>query len=267
MSGCVAVFDAGIGSYLVVEKLRAAYPYVDFVYLADRASFPYGLKTEEELQCCVYSALCFLDSLAPQLIVVASNVPSVTLLEQLTPLFNTAIVGVYPPVQTALNLSNTGHIGILGVKAMAESVAIKEYIEKHSGTDSTINSFNASELVNLVESGAFLQDKTGTLAAVTHFIENILQQYPAIDTFTLSSTHLPWLTSYFNQAYPHISFVDPADDIIATLPQLEAGKGTLRAFVTTSKNKEFGIEAFKSMLNILNLELSLEQVTIEQVTV
>ena len=266
MPSGVAVFDAGIGSYLMVEKLITCYPQVDFIYLADRASFPYGLKTSEELLRCVYSAMRFLVEMNPELIIVASNVPSVTLLSILKQHFDTPIIGVYPPVQNALKLSKSRHIGVLGVKAMTESVAIQRYIEENSAPDAEVRCFNASELVNIVESGLFLRDEAGTLNAVIRFIDEILQQYPAIDTFTLSSTHLPWLESYFKRAYPHIAFVDPADDIIAALPALKSGNGTLRSLVTVCENGEFGIDAFKSMLNKLGLALNLEQVTIEQVT-
>jgi glutamate racemase len=265
MSDCVAIFDAGLGSYLIVDKLRSKHPQVDFLYLADRASFPYGTKTLAELKVCVYSAIRFLEKFKPQLIIVASNVPSVTLLSSLTPLFKTPILGIYPPIQSALKHSITGNIGILGVKAMTESAAIQNYISAQAPLESDIKCFNVSPLVELVESGRFLSDEVGTRKAILHSIDNILNQYPMIDTFTLSSTHLPWLNSYFEHAYPSISFIDPANDIISSISKLKQGNGILRTMVTVGVDKAFSISDFKSTLDALNLNLVPEVVTIEQV--
>lgn len=230
----VVVFDVGIGSYLLVEKLKRKYPKVDYIYLADRASFPYGLKTKTQLLNCIYSAIKHCEQVKPQLVVIASNVPSVTILDELMPHITQPITGVYPPIEKALSLSKSKNIGVLGVKAMTESKAIQSFIAEHSQTDATVNCFNASELVHLVESGTFVNDKAYTLAQVTAFITKVLTTHPAIDTFTLSSTNLPWLESYFIEAFPALNFVDPADDVIESLPPLTDGQGQLQTLVTSS---------------------------------
>lgn len=40
----VAVFDAGIGSYALVELIRHSQPQRDIIYFADRANFPTAPK-------------------------------------------------------------------------------------------------------------------------------------------------------------------------------------------------------------------------------
>ena len=45
----IEIFDAGIGSYAMVERGRARSPLQDVDYLADRTSFPDGGKTTADL--------------------------------------------------------------------------------------------------------------------------------------------------------------------------------------------------------------------------
>jgi glutamate racemase len=59
----------------------------------------------------------------------------------------------------------------------------------------------ASDLVELVESGAFLTDVNGTLAAVRAKLEAL---HPHTDVASLSSTHPPWLARYFEQAMAYV---------------------------------------------------------------
>ncbi len=67
------------------------------------------------------------------------------------------------------------------------------------------------------------------------FCDDIAASYPLIDTLTLSSTHLPWLRSFFETARPDWQFLDPADDVIAALPQPKGGSGRTIALVTESE--------------------------------
>lgn len=56
----IGIFDAGIGSYAVVERVRARFPRQDIVYFADRASFPYGSKAPAQLLASVRAATEYL---------------------------------------------------------------------------------------------------------------------------------------------------------------------------------------------------------------
>ena len=46
----VAVFDSGIGSLSIIRELKREVPYEDLLYFADRAHFPYGGKSHQELR-------------------------------------------------------------------------------------------------------------------------------------------------------------------------------------------------------------------------
>lgn len=265
MQKAIAIFDAGIGSYSITEKLRKAFPKADLVYLADRASFPYGHKTQPELLSLIYSAMNFLqDNYSPQLIVLASNVPSVTVLEQVRELIDVPIIGVYPPVKKALDISTSSLVGVLGVKSLVCSEQMTRYIENNVIKGQQAKSFDASELVHLVESGEFLFNQEKTKETVKRYIDTLLVQYPTMDTFTLSSTHLPWLWDYFTTLYPTLNFLDPADDVVAGIRSVVDGSGDILGLVSTSEKSQFSVEDFKKMLDKLNINIPIEQVDIPQ---
>jgi glutamate racemase len=268
MHNPIAIFDAGIGSYSITEKLRETFPKADLIYLADRASFPYGHKTLPQLSTIIYSAMYFLqNNYAPQLIVLASNVPTITVLEQLRKWINVPIVGVYPPVKKALEISASSLVGVLGVQSLVRSEQMARYIEQNVGQQQQAKSFDASTLVHLVESGAFLFDQQQTRATIKNYIDGILAEHPTMDTFTLSSTHLPWLFEYFTELFPSLSFLDPADDVVAGIESVVDGKGEILGLVSTAVDNHFGVEDFKKMLGVLNIDIPLEQVTIPQIDI
>src|SRR5699024_11457990 len=71
---------------------------------------------------------------------------------------------------------------------------------------------------------------------VKRFMDNIIEQDETIDVFTLSSTHLSWLYSYLKELYPHIQFIDSANEIINKANiYTSKGTGTIKALVTTNE--------------------------------
>ncbi|MBF0828423.1 hypothetical protein, partial [Muribacter muris] len=76
--------------------------------------------------------------------------------------YETEILGVYPPIKEAIEKSASKNIGVLGVQSLIESDEMLQYIEQEATSDATVQTYNASTLVELVESGAFLSDKYRT---------------------------------------------------------------------------------------------------------
>lgn len=257
----IAVFDAGIGSYSIVTLLKKEFPEQDIIYLADRNQFPYGYKSKDDLKKVIRSTLTYLENWSPSLIVVASNAPSITVLDDVKDEYETEILGVYPPIKEAIEKSASKNIGVLGVQSLIESDEMLQYIEQEATSDATVQTYNASTLVELVESGAFLSDKYRTLITVKRFMDNIIEQDETIDVFTLSSTHLSWLYSYLKELYPHIQFIDSANEIINKANiYTSKGTGMIKALVTT--NEKYTLQEFKKMLQNFNVQLNLEEIEI-----
>lgn len=249
----IGVFDAGIGSYAVAALIRRHYPQQDIVYLADRASFPYGAKSKSELGAVVLRAIQALQELGCTAIVLASNAPSVMVLDDLLADLTLPVIGIYPPVREAVDVSSTKHIAVLGVQALVKSPQIQAYIQANKG-NAQVAVFNASPLVDLVESGQFLSQPAMTQIAVNQFMEIVQASDRLTDTCTLSSTHLPWLKPFFEQAAPAMIFLDPANKVISLLaPFVSQGAGKTVCVATQSAVNS--LADLRSMLATLGVEI------------
>jgi len=254
----IAVFDAGIGSYAIVAAIKKRLPRQDILYFADRASFPYGSKERGELLAVMRRTIAFLESKDPSTIVIASNAPSIMVLDELRQYSSVPLFGVFPPLDEAFAASASGFIGIMGVRSLIESTALARFVERHSAGRGDVALINASPMVELVESGSFLFSPAKTQAAVSAFIEEIFRQYPLIDVLTLSSTHLPWLRPFFEAARPGCFFLDPAEKIVAGIGEGTPGSGEVLGLVT--EGKEHNLETFRQMLARLGVDIPLQRV-------
>lgn len=259
----IGVFDAGIGSYAIVQEIRRAHPAQDILYLADRASFPYGSKDKTELSAVVLAAIQALVRLGAQAVVLASNAPSVVVLDDLKPCLLAPVVGVYPPVREALRLSATGHIAVLGVQSLVTSPEIQAYIRREA-EGKQAETVNGSPLVEYVENGDFLARPAQTQAAVDRYMADLRRRWPDIDTCTLSSTHLPWLLHYFERAAPGMQYVDPAASVIEQLrPWFSGGQG--RTICLATESPAHPLAGLRTMLDTLGVQLEPQLIDIPRV--
>lgn len=257
----LAVFDSGIGSYGVVKAIHERLPNQDILYLADRASFPYGGKSRDELVRIMKKTIDFLFRYHPSGIVIASNAPSIMVLEELKTQVEIPLFGVYPPLKEAMKASKSGHVGIMAVKSLVESETLDHFIRNFSDHPENVAQINASPMVELVESGMFQFDPIETQKRVSQFVRTIQKDFPEIDVLTLSSTHLPWLREFFESAWPTCTFLDPAETIVSSLGNGTVGSGKIQGLVTESEG--YSVDTFKRLLDQLGVDIPLNGVEIE----
>lgn len=249
----IGVFDAGIGSYGIVRTIRTHYPDQDILYLADRASFPYGTKTKGALAASVSRAIAKLAEEGAAAVVLASNAPSVMVLDGIRDAQPVPVLGIYPPVKEALERSRSGQIAVLGVESLVRSVEIRGYVEQLAG-GRHVHLVNASALVQLVEDGTFLSNPHAAGARVAAFMQKLRRAVAQLDVCTLSSTHLPWLAPFFREAAPEVEFLDPADALMPLLhPYTSAGSGRTVCLATESPSLPLG--DLQRMLDLLGVDL------------
>lgn len=258
----IAVFDCGIGSYAAVDAIRKRLPRQDIVYLADRASFPYGRRGRQELLGIMERTLRYLDGFAPAAILVASNAPSITVLDDLSGLLATPVFGVRPPVRAALAAAGAGRVAVLGVRSMVESPELVTYIAAEAGERAAqVHPVDATELIELVEGGQFLFEPERTQDRVKTLLDDRDARHPGIAAMTLSSTHLPWLRAFIETARPGCPLFDPLDDAVgAILPHTCEGEGRTLGLVT--ENPAYDVAEFARMLDRLGIDLTMHVVRV-----
>lgn len=264
----IAVFDSGVGSYSIVRVLQTRLPRENIVYLADRASFPYGGKSHEELLSIIRKTISWLErNYSPKLIVVASNTPSIQVLADLKHDVTTSLIGVFPPIEEAVKHSRTKHIAILATKGAVRSSELDGFIrEQKIPSGAVIHKVDASALVALVEPGTFQTNAEKTKKTIEDVIGPVLKADPLVDAMTLSSTHLPFLRKYLEELYP-IAFLDPADEAAKEVESelsakglLSEGKGSIEVVATVQGDLTGG--DLQSILKTLGLQTRVRTVAI-----
>ena len=255
MNKAIAVFDAGLGSYAIVEAIKKAYPLQDIIYFADRKSFPYGTKTTEELRDIIENSIDFLLEKGAAFIVLASNAPSITVLDKIKNKDN--VIGIYPPLKDVIKDKKKNTL-IIGAKVMIDSPELQEYIKKEVGDFyKQFHVENASPLIQLIESGDFINNIVETEKTIRNFINDCENKFGKLDSITLSSTHLPWLFSYFKKIIPEVKLYDPADNLVKAIKNYtNIGEGKIHSII--SESEKYPAKDFLKILNTLNIKLDYE---------
>ena len=226
----IVVFDSGLGSLSIIKPIRQILK-AEIIYFADQANYPYGNKSKLQLNNIIKKTIQSLDRFEPDIIVMASNTPSLML-----QISSPRIIDVKPPLQLAAKLSASKHIGILGTKSAVRSRGLTDFIKNNDISKSIkITKINGSDLVDLVESGKFITNEKQSKKIIQNTLSKILLVKP-IDVITLSSTHLPFLKSLLQECFPHIQFIDPgeiiAQRVYKKIKTKQSKKNSLKIFTS-----------------------------------
>jgi len=227
----IVVFDSGFGSLSVIKAIQKKVT-ADIIYFADQKNFPYGTKSVSHLSKIIESTITTLEKkFNPDLIVIGSNTPSL-LLKKLTK--KSKIIGVFPPLEYAKN-TKSGVIAILATKSVVESNMLKNYIKKHVPKKIKVIKINASPLIELVESGKFIDNKNLCKKKIkTILLKPLVSNH--VDIAMLSSTHLPFLLPLLRQIFPHVTFLDPRNKVA----------NQVRKFLSKKSSKTNSLKIFTS---------------------
>ena len=243
----IVVFDSGLGSLSIIKEIQKIAK-TDIVYFADQKNYPYGTKSQAQLSTIIKKTITLLEEkFVPDIIVVASNTPSLMI-----NLVTRKIIDVKPPLKLAQKKSKSKKIGILATKSAINSKGLTNYIKQNNISKSyKIFKINGSNLVDLVESGKFLNKKNYCKKIIKENLENIIIS-EKIDVITLSSTHLLFLKTLLKKEFPKIKFIDPGN-IVATkvflkIKNKQSKRNSLKIFTSGD------VISFKKKLNKIGIK-------------
>lgn len=201
--------DSGVGGLPYLERARELLPDERFVYLADRAGFPYGAKSRGEIEAIVLDRVARLrGSCSPKALVIACNTASQTALEAVraaNPGF--PVIGTVPAVKPAAQLSRSGTIGVLATIVAVADPYLDSLVQRFAPGTRVVRE-EAQELVEFVEHrflGAGADERR--LAVIDH-VRRLVEA--GADEIVLACTH----------------FLHVADDIAAAAEEVAAGMRT-----------------------------------------
>lgn len=256
----VAVFDSGIGSLSIIQELKKEIPHENLLYFADKAHFPYGNKSATQLRDIILSTVNYLERYKPKLTVIASNTPSIAILDQIRRMVNVPLIGIRPPLKEACRLTKKKHIGIMATKLTINSKELENQIKREVPQKILVTKFNASPIIELIEKGIHISNERKTFDTINQVIGSEVDK--EIDVITLSSTHLPFVKSYLNSLLPTIKFVDSAKAVAKEVRKYlifnrmikKTGNGRLQILVSDEKRQ------FEQIIRAMGIREPVEEI-------
>jgi glutamate racemase len=253
--GRIAVFDSGFGSLSIINAIQK-YTKADIIYFADQKNFPYGKKSKAKLEKIIKHTISNLkEKFHPDLIVVGSNTP--TLLANKIISNDPMVIGVLPPILYAQNITKTNCIALLVTNSIAKSFALSNFIKKNHKMKIKFLTIDSSDLVELVETGTFIDKKSLCTEKIISILQKKFVKYN-VDVATLSSTHLPFLLPLLQQIFPQVEFLDPADSVAKQIKRnklfFPSKKNTLKIYTSGNAKK------FQKLLHQIGIKRSVHQI-------
>ncbi len=261
----IAVFDSGVGGLTVLHELLVSLPTEDYLYLGDTARFPYGERSQPELERFALEIADLLLDAGAKLLVVACNAVSSAALRPLEQYLAEAgtevdVIGVLASAtQLAVAGSRTGRIGLLATPATVASAAYERAVAT-ADPHVHLESVACPDLAPIIQ-GGFPFDE---------YVVETVRQYCAplraaeVDTVILGCTHYPLIAPMLQRILGRgVALVTSGTGVARSVERALAargflnprpGEGTYRFLCTGD------VESFR-MLGTRFLQMPLGEVT------
>ena len=192
----ILFLDSGLGCLPYGHFFHSQNRNERLVCIGDRANFPYGPKSREEV-------IKILDSLTdsifsfynPKILALVCNTASVSGLDFLREKYpEIPIVGTVPAVKPAVLASRTRRIGVIGTERTVDDPYIKKLAERY-GSDCEIMGIGAPELVDFAQKQYWSSTSAERLSVITRYVEKF--RSAGADSIVLSCTHFLLLRDDF----------------------------------------------------------------------
>lgn len=215
----VLFIDSGIGGLTILKRFLEVKSNVNIIYYADTKNFPYGEKTQEEIDKILFDVYKIVSSFFNiSLIVIACNTGSVSALSYLREkVKDINIIGTVPAIKPASSITKNNRIGVVATKTTVNLNYINELIKKFGNN----NRFIIKESNKLVEAIESFFDES----QIKKIIEKEFKIFKEenIDVLVLGCTHYSFIKNeirdYFNNKVEVIDSIEGiVNRILALLP-------------------------------------------------
>jgi glutamate racemase len=225
--GAIAILDSGIGGLPYLAAARAVLPDESYLYIADRAGFPYGTKSRAAVRDLVLSLIARLvEARAPKAVVIACNTASQASLDaarRANP--GLPIIGTVPAIKPAVERSRRGVVGVLASAGAVEDPYLDSLVARYAQGQSVIRE-GAQDLVSFVERRAAIAGADERREAVAPYVRRLVEG--GADVIVLACTHFLHLRDDIAAAAgPAVEVIDSRSGVVRRLRQVLAERGLL----------------------------------------
>lgn len=211
----IGVFDSGVGGLSVLRQARSLLPRADFMYAADRARAPFGVRPLREVEEISHEICDWLIAAGADCLVVACNTASAAALHSIRSANpDVPVVGMEPAVKPAAAVTATGKVAVFATEATFQGRLFDSVVRRFaSGVEVLTRA--CPEWVELVEAGQV--DGPEVELAVKAAVEPVSDS--DADQIVLACTHFSFLTPVI-EATARIPVIDPAPAVAAQLARV-----------------------------------------------
>lgn len=203
----IGVMDSGLGGLSVVRVLQKQMPHESIIFVGDEGHFPYGTKTQAQVQTLALHIGHFLMEHDVKMMIIACNTATAAALTALQKELPIPVIGVIQPgAKTAVAQPRHDRIGVIATEGTTKTGAYVKTI-KSLNPDVTVVAKATQPLVSVVE-----HDEVGTTKA-QELVDQQLAEYKdnPVDVLVLGCTHFPFLQKEIKQCLgTQVTLVDPA---------------------------------------------------------
>ena len=205
----IGIFDSGLGGLTVLDAVQKRLPDVEFVYFADSAHAPYGVRDADDIYDLTKAAIARLWDAGCDLVILACNTASAAALRRIQEegLPNgKRVLGVFVPLIEALTERQWGdnspprevavkHVALFATPATVASRAFqRELAFRAIGVD--VEAQACGGVVDAIEDGDMILAE----ALVRSHVDALKRKMPDPEAAILGCTHYPLMEQEFQDA-------------------------------------------------------------------
>ena len=245
------LFDSGIGGFTVLKKAIALCPNNSFIYLADTARLPYGIKTSTEIKQIAEEISSWFSFQNIDAFLVACNTTNAIALDVLKKNLDVPVFDLIGSVASSIQESR---VGVLATPSTVKTKAYTNAILKFKPNTYVIEQ-PCPEFVPMIEMENICSTKITEVASC--YLNPLLKQ--KIHSLVLGCSHYPLISPLLTEILPsNVRLIDPAEALSLKLKLFVDSKASNDSnkkklvdlkFYVTSNFKNFPSKA-KHWLNV-----------------
>lgn len=208
----IGVFDSGVGGKAIAEAIQQELPEHQVILREDRKHVPYGTRAPEEIFGFVVPIFQDLVDEGCDVIVVACNTVTTTLIRRLREEFTIPLVAIEPMVKPAAAMTKSGVIAVCATPATLASPRYAD-LKTEYAQGVTVLEPDCSDWAYMIEQSQVDEDK------IAQRINEVLGA--GADVIVLACTHYHWIEDEVRQlANGRAEVIQPTKPLIEQLKRV-----------------------------------------------
>ena len=200
----IGLFDSGLGGFTVLKKVVELCPNTSFIYLADTARLPYGIKTSNEITQIAEEISFWFSHQHIDAFLVACNTTNSIALDVIK---NILDVPVFDLIEAVASTIKESRVGVLATPSTVKTKAYTNKILNFNPTTFVIEQ-SCPEFVPMIEMDNINSNEIIDIAI--GYLQPLLNQ--KIESLILGCSHYPLISPLLIEMLPSsVKLIDPAE--------------------------------------------------------